>query len=631
MKTINLIYNSKGFLEEQYEDGSFYIAKEEDKALTFKATFPFSLVGSVRAYLQFRGGGDVVECGNININSHTIECEVDAKYLSYNFLKIGFEVITANKEIRFEPVTLEVDEFVNVGGKSSAEGYTVTVKVGNVTKLAPGEEPYVTNSGTAKDVVLNFGIPKGDKPEKGEDYFTPEEQEEIISDVLKGVEGYTFDYYYEEYNASMSNYDNHTAPGLYKIRHKAGNVEYIDILSVAYYFSTCRQIVIKGENVSTSGGSQIFRRRGDVMSGGNVEWGEWEDCYVNARTLNAALESKVDKTVVDELSYTFQNSLIECTSSGTAINIKDSADVKPRGLKLYGKTTQADTPSFENPQELISIGDSGKLDVELYGKNLFPNFITDTTLNKGSTVKVNSDGSLTVHKVAGEQIMSHTEVFFPKGTYTLSNGMGVKHLICVQAFGKTTQDSPSVKVEWGGGTTRLYLYASNTAEGDITLKPQIEFGTTVTPHEPFKKQSISVSTPNGLPGIPVTSDGNYTDENGQQYICDEVDVENKVHIHRLKKIDSYNGEEITTQYMSTTGELSTGATVIYVLEIPYETPLTDEEVEAYNSITMYKPVTNIFNSDNAQMKVDYVADTKAYIDNKFAELQIAIISTGGNV
>ena len=188
MKNINLIYNSNGFLEEQYEDGNFYIAKEEDKALTFKATFPAFLVGSVRAYLQFRGGGDVVECGNININNHTVECAVEAKYLSYNFLKIGFEVVTANKEIRFEPVTLEVDEFVNIGGKSSAEGYTVTVKVGNVTKLAPGEEPYVANSGTAKDVVLNFGIPIGDKPEKGTDYFTAEEQQGFKADILADID-----------------------------------------------------------------------------------------------------------------------------------------------------------------------------------------------------------------------------------------------------------------------------------------------------------------------------------------------------------------------------------------------------------------------------------------------------------
>lgn len=37
-----------------------------------------------------------------------------------------------------------------------------------------------------------------------------------------------------------------------------------------------------------------------------------------------------------------------------------------------------------------------------------------------------------------------------------------------------------------------------------------------------KTQTLILSTPNGLPGIPVTSGGNYTDQNGQQWICDEI-------------------------------------------------------------------------------------------------------------
>ena len=32
-----------------------------------------------------------------------------------------------------------------------------------------------------------------------------------------------------------------------------------------------------------------------------------------------------------------------------------------------------------------------------------------------------------------------------------------------------------------------------------------------------------LQTPNGLPGIPVTSGGNYTDPTGRQWVCDEVD------------------------------------------------------------------------------------------------------------
>ena len=40
-----------------------------------------------------------------------------------------------------------------------------------------------------------------------------------------------------------------------------------------------------------------------------------------------------------------------------------------------------------------------------------------------------------------------------------------------------------------------------------------------------RSQSLTISTPNGLPGIPVDSGGNYTDASGQQWVCDEIDFE----------------------------------------------------------------------------------------------------------
>ena len=70
------------------------------------------------------------------------------------------------------------------------------------------------------------------------------------------------------------------------------------------------------------------------------------------------------------------------------------------------------------------------------------------------------------------------------------------------------------------------------------------------------------------------------------------------------------------------------------MQTPIETPLA-EELPVYKTLQTYKPTTIITNDENAYMKVDYVADTKNYIDNKidnkFSELQNAILSTGGNV
>lgn len=62
-----------------------------------------------------------------------------------------------------------------------------------------------------------------------------------------------------------------------------------------------------------------------------------------------------------------------------------------------------------------------------------------------------------------------------------------------------------------------------------------------------REQLFSFSTPNGLPGIPVTSGGNYTDASGQQYICDEIDFARGVYVQRCKKV-AFTGDEPWTLY-----------------------------------------------------------------------------------
>lgn len=50
-----------------------------------------------------------------------------------------------------------------------------------------------------------------------------------------------------------------------------------------------------------------------------------------------------------------------------------------------------------------------------------------------------------------------------------------------------------------------------------------------------KTQTLTLPTPTGLPGIPVVSGGNYTDQSGQQWVCDEVDLERGVKVQRIGK------------------------------------------------------------------------------------------------
>lgn len=116
-------------------------------------------------------------------------------------------------------------------------------------------------------------------------------------------------------------------------------------------------------------------------------------------------------------------------------------------------------------------------------------------------------------------------------------------------------------------------------------------------------QTLTVNTPNGLCGIPVDTGGNYTDSTGQQWVCDEVDFKRGVFVQRIGKITSYNNEQLSTKYMSTTGKLTTGSSVIYILTTPIETPLTAEELSAYKAIKSYPHYTHIKSAAELKAKL----------------------------
>lgn len=61
-------------------------------------------------------------------------------------------------------------------------------------------------------------------------------------------------------------------------------------------------------------------------------------------------------------------------------------------------------------------------------------------------------------------------------------------------------------------------------------------------------------------------------------------------------------------------------TLYYPLATPIETPLSASEIASYKALQSNYKVTSVMNDCGAFMEVQYNADTKLYIDNKFAEL-----------
>lgn len=76
---------------------------------------------------------------------------------------------------------------------------------------------------------------------------------------------------------------------------------------------------------------------------------------------------------------------------------------------------------------------------------------------------------------------------------------------------------------------------------------------------------IKATLPNPLCGVPTPSGGNYTDENGQNWFCDEVDLESSLYVKRTNKYQ-FTGNE--TPQMGSSEWQRTGATSCYFICLP---------------------------------------------------------------
>lgn len=153
----------------------------------------------------------------------------------------------------------------------------------------------------------------------------------------------------------------------------------------------------------------------------------------------------------------------------------------------------------------------------------------------------------------------------------LENCIGGKALKALHVYGKSTQD--------GTPTPDAPVPIVSTGDGG-TIAVTLSNGN-------GKTQTLTLPTPNGLPGIPVTSGGNYTDENGQQWICDEVDLERGVRVQRVYKVD-VDGENVKFKQEGKYANLSSGRLPIARYDIGQRT----YGASTFTSLSWYYNVTN---------------------------------------
>lgn len=229
---------------------------------------------------------------------------------------------------------------------------------------------------------------------------------------------------------------------------------------------------------------------------------------------------------------------IVCEVAGRRISLRDSSNYSLQGLRILGKSTQDGTPTPENPVEIVSAGDGGSIKAKVMGKNLvselvYSNFSTDYA----SLVKCGDTGAVKKGLVytISVTLTADTDT---KAYWNSVSGLFAHEAITVTA-GTNRYSMTFTALEDGEtGTEKILVSKSGTGDG-VTIKPsdcQIEQGSVVTDFE-ITEQSMVISTPYGLPGIPVPSGGNYTDSDGQQWICDEINLPQGVYIQRINSID----------------------------------------------------------------------------------------------
>ena len=116
----------------------------------------------------------------------------------------------------------------------------------------------------------------------------------------------------------------------------------------------------------------------------------------------------------------------------------------------------------------------------------------------------------------------------------------------------------------------------------------------------------------------------------KDYIYNDGDVWK---LHKvIGKIDSYSGETITTDYVSTSGTLTNGDTVYYVLDEAVTTPITDETL--INSLNMvlsanFETGTTAVSITNANVTPDLTVTYYGYDPLHQYDKYVYLIESGG--
>lgn len=396
--------------------------------------------------------------------------------------------------------------------------------------------------------------------------------------------------------------------------------------------------------------------------------GEYKEIY--EEDLPAPEEPEIThEPTVEEQIQELQNNILNLQSvlisqkiSGGGIELTDSSGFPIRDFAMQGKTEQEENPSIESPKEIINAGADGEIEVKVTGKNLF-----DISKLKSGFDGVKIDGNKITLPIGGAIYFTSIKNICPD----LKVGDEVYIFADSTSANKNVYLYPqSGLMPLGNKITikslddQLLLYGDNSKISTITnlMFTKVNDKTYETYKEP-QTLTIQLDRPitkwdriekrDGVWGVAYKS--KTVDDLSNLITGREIIYGNVGSKYFTIAIAGANFNYDKTKVFSEVGvnngnytpKINTGSFIIGIndtdtietakehmhYKVIYETdaeefvPLPEETQIALNSLHTNYPTTLISNSEDCEMEVEYIADTKNYVDKQIQAIATKQIET----
>lgn len=324
-------------------------------------------------------------------------------------------------------------------------------------------------------------------------------------------------------------------------------------------------------------------------------------------------EGAYDKAYSDLRNKNKQTMTASSENSST-LELTKTFDENMSNYRIYGNSIQDATPTPDNPVEVQSVGDlvTDTTDIN-YGKYKIPVKVTGTENNLLDFRKLQGITSYGSNNTSTKMIVSNNYKGIiiqcePNTEYVLQLSKAISKF---RFFYYDTEPIIENTISIGGAyydsgsnvgsTVARFTTTSNAKWIGIALGTNEEMentkvwltkGTQEVEYEEYQGETCNI----------------YLDEPLRKVgdAADYIDFKTGKVVRYIGKIDSYNGETITTSWISSTGELSTGATVYYVLDTPIEETVILPQLKSFEDCTKIEVLTSVAPS---KIEVEYMGYT----------------------